>query len=237
MATLNNGSGAHEAESSPPTGRIEERQETNPGSNYTHGRDPVPVRDQGQVQVPVRDQVEDHDDAAARDKFGGLNLGAAFFGWLVAIAIAILLTSIVGAVLAAVGSTTNVTQSDAERAAGTIGVATGIVLLAVLTIAYFTGGYVAGRMSRFDGARQGVGVWVIGLLVTLVALALGAIFGTQYNILDRVNLPRIPVSTDQLGWGGIITAVLVLVLTLLGAIAGGTVGHRYHDRVDRAAYR
>jgi amino acid transporter len=176
-------------------------------------------------------------DAEARDKFGGMNIGAGFFGWLVAIAIAILLTSIVGAVASAVGAGSNVTQSDAQKQAGTIGIVAGIVLLLILTIAYYTGGYVAGRMSRFDGARQGLAVWLIGLAVTILALVLGAVFGSKYNILDRVQLPRIPVSTDQLGIGGLITAVAILVLTLLGAMAGGKVGHRYHNRVDRAARR
>jgi len=175
--------------------------------------------------------------AEARDRFGGLNIGAAFFGWLVAIAITILLTGILGAVLAGVGSTTTVTQSEAERQAGTIGVATAVILLLVLVVGYYTGGYVAGRMSRFDGGRQGMGVWLIGLVVTVVAIGLGALFGSQYNILDRVSLPRIPVSTDQLGWGAAITAVAVVVLTLLAAMLGGKVGHRYHDRVDRAAGR
>ena len=92
-------------------------------------------------------------------------------------------------------------------------------------------------MSRFDGGRQGLGVWLIGLAITLVALALGAIFGSQYNLLDRVDLPRIPISTDQLGWGGVITAVAVLAVTALSSLAGGVVGHKYHDRVDRAAFR
>jgi hypothetical protein len=177
------------------------------------------------------------EDSAAREKFGGLNVGAGFFGWLVAIAITVLMISVVGAAMAAIGSTTSVTQSDAERSAGTIGMVAGGVLIVVLAVSYFVGGYVAGRMSRYDGARQGLGVWVIGLVVTLVALALGAIFGSQYNILDRVDLPRIPISTDQLGWGGIVTAALVLILTLAGAALGGVVGHRYHDRVDRAARR
>ena len=36
-----------------------------------------------------------------------------------------------------------------------IGLGGGILLLAVLAIAWFCGGYVAGRMARFDGARQG----------------------------------------------------------------------------------
>jgi amino acid transporter len=175
-----------------------------------------------------------YDDSEARDRFGGINWGAAFFGWLVAIGVTILLTGIVSAVVAAISDTTNVTQTQAQRQAGTIGIVAGIVLLVVLLIAYYAGGYVAGRMSRFDGAKQGLAVWLIGLVVTLIAIALGAIFGSKYNILDRVNLPRLPISTDQLSTGGIITAVAVLVVSLLGAMLGGKVGHRYHDKVDRA---
>src|SRR4051794_41361572 len=177
------------------------------------------------------------DQAQARDKFGGMNIGAGFFGWLVAIAIAILLTSIVGAIAAAAGATSTVTQSNAQRQAGRIGIVAAIVLLVVLLVAYFTGGYVAGRMSRFNGGRQGLAVWLIGLAVTILALVLGAVFGSQYNILDRVNLPRIPLGTDQLSWGGVITAIAVLVVSLLAAMFGGAVGHRYHDKVDRVAYR
>jgi hypothetical protein len=50
----------------------------------------------------------------------------------------------------------------ATEQADTIGIAGGIAMLVVLGIAYFAGGYVAGRMARFDGARQGVAVWIIG---------------------------------------------------------------------------
>jgi hypothetical protein len=184
-----------------------------------------------------RSMLGKHGDAAARARFGGVNIGAAFFGWLVAIAIAILLTSIAGALAAAFGLSQNVTQSEAQRQAGTIGLVAAIVLVAVLLFAYYAGGYVAGRMSRFDGAKQGFAVWLIGLLVTIVAVALGAVFGAQYNILDRVSLPRIPVSTDQLSIGGIITAIVVVVGTLLFAVAGGKIGHRYHNKVDRQVYR
>jgi len=180
-----------------------------------------------------RDGRRDH----AREKFGGMNLGAGFFGWLVAIAMTILLISIVGAILTAVGSSTSVTQSDARKQAGTIGIATAVVLLVILALAYYFGGYVAGRMSRFDGARQGALVWIIGLLVTIVAAVLGAVFGSKYNLLDRVNLPRLPISADEAGTGGIIAAVVILVVTLLAAILGGKVGHHYHTRVDKAARR
>ncbi|HYF74511.1 MAG TPA: hypothetical protein VD864_16905, partial [Nocardioides sp.] len=132
----------------------------------------------------------------ARDRFGGMNWGAVFFGWLVAVALAVLLSSVIGAVATALGASTNLTQDQAQRDAGTIGIAAAVAVVVVLSIAYFTGGYVSGRMSRFDGTRQGFGVWVLGLVVTLVAVGLGALFGTQYNVLDRVDLPRIPVPTD-----------------------------------------
>lgn len=183
------------------------------------------------------DAVNEHTlgEEHARERFGGLNWGACFFGWLVAVALAILLTSIVGAAASAIGSTTEITQSDAEREAGTIGIVAGIVLLVVLMLGYYAGGYVAGRMSRFDGGRQGLGVWVIGLVVTILAVIAGAVFGTQYNILDRVDLPRIPIPTDQLGTGAAIAAVAVVLGTLLAAMLGGKVGHRYHHRVDLAA--
>jgi amino acid transporter len=187
------------------------------------------------------DRDDRHDDRrshdAAKERFGGVNIGAAFFGWLVAIALAILLTSIVGAVVAAVGSNMDVGQTEAERQAGTIGITAAVVLALVLALGYFAGGYVAGRMCRFDGGRQGLVVWLIGLLVTLVAFGLGAFFGSEYNILDRVDLPNLPLSADEAGTGGIVAAVVVLVVTLVAAVLGGKVGHRYHDRVDRAVGR
>jgi len=171
----------------------------------------------------------------AYEKFGGVNLGAAIFGWLVAVAVAVLLTGVVGAIAAAINDSQHVTQSQAERQAGTIGLASAIVLIAVLMLGYYAGGYVAGRMSRFDGGRQGLMVWVIGLIVTVVAVVVGWIFGDTYNVLDRVDLPRIPIPHDQVTTGGIVAGVVVLVGTLVAAMAGGSVGRHYHARVDRYA--
>ncbi|MEJ7744149.1 MAG: hypothetical protein WKF73_17350 [Nocardioidaceae bacterium] len=168
-----------------------------------------------------------------REQFGGFNLGADFFGWLVAVAMTVLLAGIVGAIAAAVGSTVEINRSEAERQAGTFGVATAITLLVVLMLAYYAGGYVAGRMSRFDGGRQGVGVWLFGLVVTLLVLGVGAVFGSEYNIFDRVNLPSMPIPTDTATWGGIITLAAVLLGTLLAAFLGGKMGQRYHSKVDR----
>jgi hypothetical protein len=172
-------------------------------------------------------------EARRREEFGGFNLGADFFGWLVAVAMAVLLAGIVGAIAAAVGSTLHVTQTDAQRQAGTFGLATAIALLVVLMVAYYAGGYVAGRMSRYDGGRQGFGVWLIGVVVTIVVVAVGIVFGSEYDIFQRVNLPSVPIPSETATWGGIITLAAILIGTLLAAIVGGKVGRRYHSKVDR----
>jgi hypothetical protein len=170
-----------------------------------------------------------------REEFGGVNWGAAFFGWIVAIGIGVLLTAIVSAAGAAIRLTDTVNAHDAQSNAGTIGIVGGALLIAVAVIAYYAGGYVAGRMSRFDGARQGFGVWLFGLVITLLVAGAGAIFGDQYNVFEQLNLPRIPVSTSDLTSGGAIALAAIVIGSLLAALAGGKVGQRYHRRVDRAA--
>ena len=111
-----------------------------------------------------------------------------------------------------------------------------IALLAVLAIAYYCGGYVAGRMSRFDGARQGIGAWVVGLLITIGAAVLAIIAGSQYNVVERANLPRLPVGDQTLTTGGAIATVAIVLGTLLFAALGGIAGARYHHKVDRAGF-
>ena len=167
-----------------------------------------------------------------REEFGGFSKGSAFFGWLVAVGIAVLLTAILSAAGAAVGIT-EASGSDAD----TIGIAGGILLLVVLAVAYYAGGYVAGRLARFDGARQGFGVWVIALAITVLLAVAGALLGAEYNILNQLDLPRIPVDEGALTTGGLIALALALLVTLFAAVAGGKVGERFHRKVDRAGGR
>jgi len=171
--------------------------------------------------------------ARQRDEFGGTNVGAAFFGWLVAVGMAAILTGILSAAGAAIGLT-EVSGSEASGNAEEISVAGGAILLVILLLAYYSGGYVSGRMSRFDGGRQGVAVWVIGLLVTIALAILAAIGGSEYNVLSRFELPRIPIDEGDLATGGIIALAAVVIGTLVAALLGGKAGQRYHRKVDRA---
>jgi len=180
----------------------------------------------------ARDAVD-----AQHERFGGIKWGAAFFGWLSANGLAVLLIAAISAAGVAIGLTQGVPSTEeATSNAGGIGIGGGIALLVVLFLAYLAGGYVAGRMSRFDGLRQGVAVWVIGLLVVIVLAVLGAVFGSKYNVLSQLNLPRIPIDEGTATTAGIIALVAVLVVTLLGAVLGGKLGERFHRKVDRAGF-
>src|SRR4051812_39769101 len=66
-----------------------------------------------------------------RAEFGGINWGAAFFGYLVVVGMAAILLGILAAAGAAIGLTNGVTASDATNHAGTVTLVGGILLLAV----------------------------------------------------------------------------------------------------------
>ena len=171
--------------------------------------------------------------ARQHDEFGGINWGASFFGWLSAMG----LGAILAALVTAAGATLALTETNEANAsnADTIGIVGGILFLVLLGVAYFAGGYVAGRMSRFDGARQGLGVWIIALTVAIVLAVAGALLGGEYNVLNQLNLPNIPVDNGDLATGGLIALALGLIVTLLASMAGGKAGERYHRKVDRVA--
>jgi hypothetical protein len=169
-----------------------------------------------------------------RERYGGVKPGSAFFGWLTATGTGVLLTALLTGAGAAVGLATDAeTGSSVEQA--TVGLAGGIGLLCILFIAYYCGGYVAGRMARFNGATQGVAVWIVAIVIAVGVAVLGAIAGSQYDVLGTLNsFPRIPVGEGTLTGAGVIAALLAAVVSLIAAVLGGLAGVRYHRKVDRA---
>jgi hypothetical protein len=205
-------------------------------------------------RIRRNDGVDDHDVAAVpassgrtvredviareKDEFGGMKFGSAFFGWLTATGTAVLLTALVAGAGAAIGLGSNVNPDevadDAAQNAGTIGLVGAIAVLVILFIAYYAGGYVAGRMARFSGAKQGLAVWLWALIIAVILAIVTAIAGSQWNILANLNsFPRVPVGEGELTTAGIVTAIAALLVSLGGALLGGLAGMRFHRKVDR----
>jgi hypothetical protein len=190
--------------------------------------------------VPVEPTNSLREEVAEREKerFGGVKIGSAFFGWLTAMGTAVLLTALVAGIGAAVGlqiagTVQNATGAAAENAE-TVGLVGAIALIVITLVAYYCGGYVAGRMARFNGAKQGVAVWVWAVVIAIVVAIIVALGGANFDVLANLNgLPRIPISGENLTTGSIVTAVLVVIASLAGAVLGGMAGMRYHRKVDR----
>src|SRR5262249_28539682 len=105
-----------------------------------------------------------------RQAFGGrIQWEAAFFGWLATIGLGAILVAM------AVGAGVAVGLTDIHDSVGTqvrnLSVGGGAIVIVSLALAYAAGGYAAARMARFDGWRQGLGVWLLSLLMVLAIAA------------------------------------------------------------------
>ena len=170
--------------------------------------------------------------AAQRERFGGIKWGSAFFGWLTAIGMTVLLSALATAIGAGVATSNQPSEGQNPQ---TLGILSGIVLVIVLLIAYYCGGYVAGRMARFDGTKQGLAVWLWGIIIAVLVAILAAVAGTQFNILGSLGgTPHIPVDGSLLTLGGLIGLAIALIVPLIGAILGGKAGMHYHRKIDQA---
>lgn len=176
--------------------------------------------------------------AAEHSRFGGIKFGFAFFGWMTAAGISVLLTALTTAVVAAAGDAADIDPSavlnQASQNLEAVSIAGGIILALILFISYYCGGYVAGRMARFDGAKQGLAVWLWAVVAAVIAAILAAAAGSQFTILlNTTAFPGIAVNEETLNVGGATVLIIAALVALAGAVLGGKAGIRFHRRVDQ----
>jgi hypothetical protein len=184
------------------------------------------------VETRERDVVAErpgHPIAAARDRFGGIDLPASLVGMLTALAMLVLLGGLVGAAIGVVGYQTGLGGDNVED----ISLASLIGGLVVLALSYLVGGWAAGRIARYDGARNGLmtGVWTLILAAALAAL--GAWAGDEYNVLANVDLPNW-FNEDTLTTAAAISGIVAIGTMLLAGLLGGLWGTRYHRIADES---
>jgi hypothetical protein len=168
-----------------------------------------------------------------RQEFGGrIQWEAVFFGLLAAVGLAAcLVAGVLGGLIAA-----GVTDAH-ESASGLVDqmmAGGGAISVAILALAYLTGGYVAARMARFDGWRQGLGIWLLSLLAVLAAAVTAWIAGGKLDPTESISLPSNPVDEGPLHQGAAVIAPVLVVVPLIAALVGGVLGDRFHRAVDRA---
>jgi MFS family permease len=179
--------------------------------------------------------VEEREDRL-RGMYGGVDWLASFLGFVFAAVVAALFSLVAGLVLAPLGLSLNL--------GGEIGAAiiTGLVLVALLIfLIYFFGGYVAGRLARFDGGRNGAMLllWTLAAAL-LAALGVGifssflpaSISGSIRDFIQNEVLSTIG-NLSRLGIVGILVAIGAVLVALLGGFLGGRLGSRYHAEIDR----
>jgi hypothetical protein len=182
------------------------------------------------------EEAEEREDRL-RDMYGGVDWLASFLGLVFAIVLGAVSSAIAGLLLVPFGI-------QLDLLGGQIGASaiTGLAILGVLIfLTYFFGGYVAGRLARFDGGRNGamVLVWtfILVLILALAALVFSGFLpdgaaGRIANIVDGV----LSTARNLAGAGvvGIVTGLAAVFIALLGGFLGGRLGSRYHTEIDRA---
>ncbi len=166
--------------------------------------------------------------AAAHERFGGIDIPASLVGMLTALSTTLILAGIVGAAVGVVGYQTGLEQ-NAE--AGEVSTASLIGGVAVLFVAYLIGGWAAGRIARYDGARNGFAAGVWTLVLGAILAGLGAWVGSEYDVLRDRELPQW-FESDALTIAAIISGISAIAAMFAGGILGGLWGERYHRRAD-----
>ncbi|CAN5774687.1 hypothetical protein BH23ACT4_BH23ACT4_09090 [soil metagenome] len=168
------------------------------------------------------------------ERFGKADFLASIVGMFAALGTLVFLGALFGAGAAGIDFQMNMLNAEGVLdEASIIGL---IVAALVVFAAFLVGGFAAGRMSRYNGGMNGLGVGLWALLLITVFAALGAWIGAEYNAFNSANLPNwvAQIDVDDLTTAAVLGSVVLIASMLLGGYTGGRLGELYHHRVDAA---
>lgn len=155
-------------------------------------------------------------------------------GTLVAFGAVTLVAAAAGAAGSALGLHTSGISTHEWRQTGIVAAAIGAV---VLFVSFWFGGYTAGRMSRRAGARHGVLVFLLSVVLIGVISLIAWAVRDSVHVDIAANLRDNGVPTNRSTWSdiGLGAGIAGAVAMLLGSIVGGIRGDRWHGRLAAAA--
>ncbi|CAN5118206.1 hypothetical protein BH18ACT5_BH18ACT5_02720 [soil metagenome] len=171
-------------------------------------------------------------EAVTSMRYGGADFGASLSGFFAGLGALVFIGALVAAGANELDYQLNLIDIEGEIGeASLIGV---VVAIAVVFLTFLFGGWVAGRMSRFEGGKNGLGAGLWLLVFSALFALLGALVGPELNAFGPAGLPDwfSAIRSDVRSTTGIVLAVLFGVAALLGGYLGGKLGDRYNQRVD-----
>lgn len=229
-------------------GGTERRSQASEGTGPRRGRESAAGDDDGPetrvIRTPGAEDEEatyprgylealDERESRLREIYGGVDWLASFIGCIFAVVSGSVLLALLALVLTPLGFTLDLAGQQVGAA-----IITGLVVIGVaLFVAYLFGGYVAGRLARYDGGRNGAMTVAWALALTLLVAAVGSFLpGPLFEVLQEFVqssvLPALGALTE-LGLAGAGIIVGALLLELLGGFLGGRLGNRYHTRINQ----
>jgi hypothetical protein len=181
--------------------------------------------------APRHESPRDRKRLARQAGLGRLSFISALAGVLIAYGAFAVLAALVGAVAVAIGLDAELASNDWT----TFGRGSAVTVTVVAFVAYWFGGYVAGRMARRAGLVNGLAVFALAVLVVVVVGAIAASQADTETI--QANLRSLGLPTTGAEWAriGTVAGIGTLAGMLLGAGVGGVVGERWHSELVRWA--
>jgi hypothetical protein len=176
------------------------------------------------VERHVATILDDPGFVEARRRFGGWDGPASLAGALTAVGTAVL----VAGVLSGLGRIGYQVGLEDDRRLSVPGLIGG---LATLAVAFLVGGWVAGRVARYDGPRNGAltALWFAAMAAGVAVLA--SVAGTDFDLFANAHLPEW-FSSDARSAGAILSGLAGVVVAAAAGWLGGHAGERWHRRAD-----
>lgn len=210
-----------------PTGEEPDAKETRVIRTTGDAPAPGPTGTPGRAYYESPEEREDR----LRDLYGGVDWLASFLGFVFA--------AVLGALFALVATLVLSPLNFSPDLGAQLGpaVITGLVVVGILLfLTYFCGGYVAGRLARFDGGFNGAMTLVWTALIGAVVFVAGSFLPGAAGEAVRGFVGTVSPTFEQLlaqGAVGIAILVAAGLLMLLGGFLGGRAGANYHAEIDR----
>ena len=162
------------------------------------------------------------------ERFGGVDTPSAIAGMFTALGVLIFLSSLLAAWVGGLAHQINLLNPDGELQE--FEVVAFIVLLVVVFVAFFFGGWAAGRMARVDGGVNGIAsaVWMLFAMVALAGV--GAFVGAEFNAFGQSGLPDwiSQLDAEDITVGAGIATIGLIIVMFLASWMGGRAGETYH---------